>query len=146
MTLTPPRATWIVDRPDATQSINYGGLVALAERYFAAVDDNDLDTIVDSFAPDATFTIQSAHSSHQGHDAIRKMFEEYFADYSHIRHIHFRHIVDVETQSIASQFRSEQYGPDGKEMFMTSSNFFYVENGRFTRVFVYMSDGNNVLG
>ncbi|MDF3306433.1 nuclear transport factor 2 family protein [Rhodococcus sp. T2V] len=141
-----PRSEWTVRAARTSGGSTYGQLVDLVERYFAALDDGDMDTVLDSFTEDAIFTIQSAQSPHEGRDrGIRKMCEDYISSFKRIRHVHFRHVVDVENQRIASQFRSEQVALDGTETVLTSCNFFYVEDGRFSRVYVYMSDGVNVL-
>lgn len=63
-------------------------------------------------------------------------------------HKDFRHVVDVENNRCASQFNVELNETNGgQEIFLTNCNFFYFdENGKFTEVYVYMSDGQNVLG
>ncbi|MFJ8604982.1 nuclear transport factor 2 family protein [Streptomyces shenzhenensis] len=126
--------------------VTHGMLVDLAEGYFAALDNADVEGVLAYYNDDAIFTIQSAHSSHRGRDTgIRAMYEEFIASYAKIRHIHFRHVVDVENQRIASQFRAEMTDLHGNEVVLTSANFFYVSGGKFSRVYVYMSDGINVL-
>ena len=146
MSMNIPRSDWTIHRPCTSGASTYGQLVDLVERYFAALDDGDLETVLDSYTEDAIFTIQSAHSPHVGRDTgIRSMYSDYIASYAKIRHVHFRHVVDVENQRIASQFRAEMSDHEGAETVLTSSNFFYVEDGRFSRVYVYMSDGKNVL-
>ncbi len=140
------RSDWTIHRPRTSGGSTYGQLVDLVERYFAALDDGDLETVLDSYTEHAVFTIQSAHSPHAGRDeGIRSMYVDYISSYAKIRHVHFRHVVDVENQRIASQFRAEMVGHDGTETVLTSSNFFYVEDERFSHVYVYMSDGLNVL-
>jgi len=128
--------------------VTYGSLIDMVEhQYFASVDKLDLDAVLDCFNEDAVFTIQSAQAVHSGRDAeIRAMFEELFANYkTRMRHIHFHHVVDPENNRIASQFEVELTDGDGAEMLLTNANFFYLENGKFSRVFVYMSGGVNVL-
>ncbi|GAA3704704.1 hypothetical protein GCM10023081_46240 [Arthrobacter ginkgonis] len=73
------------------------------------------------------------------------MYEEFIGSFRKIRHIHFRHVVDVENCRIASQFRAEMTDHEGNDVVLTSCNFFYVRDGKFERVYVYMSDGINVL-
>lgn len=125
----------------------YGYVVNLVERYFSCVDNNDLEGVLDCFTEDAVFTIQSAHAVHEGRDTgIRQMFEELFATYKpRMRHIHFTHVADPENNRVASQFTVELTDTEGTEVTLTNANFFYLRDLRFQRVFVYMSDGVNVL-
>jgi uncharacterized protein (TIGR02246 family) len=124
----------------------YGYLVNLVERYFSCVDDNDLEGVLDCFTEDAVFTIQSAHSTHRGPDELRAMYVDLFATYKpRMRHIHFTHVVDPANARISSQFTVELTDTEGNEVTLTNCNFFYLEGLKFHRVFVYMSDGENVL-
>lgn len=131
----------------ADQVATYGYLVNLVERYFSCVDNNDLEGVLDCFTEDAVLTIQSAHSTHTGRDdGLRQMYQDLFATYEpRMRHIHFTHVVDPANNRIASQFTVELTDTDGNEVTLTNCNFFYVDGLRFQRVFVYMSDGVNVL-
>ncbi len=138
--------TATLTRP-ADQVATYGYLVNLVERYFSCVDANDLDGVLDCFTEDAELTIQSAHSTHRGRDdGLRRMYEDLFAtNEPRMRHIHFTHVADPANNRIASQFTVELTDTDGTETTLTNCNFFYLEGLRFHRVFVYMSDGVNVL-
>lgn len=131
----------------ATGTVTYGYLVDMVERYFNAVDNYDMDGVLGLFNPDAVFSIQSAHAVHEGRDTgLREMYVELFENYKHhMRHIHFRHVADPDNNRIASQFTVELTDNDGNDVRLTNCNFFYLENGKFSRVFVYMSDGVNVL-
>ena len=114
-------------------------------RYFAKVDRKDLSAVLDCFTPDAVFTVQSAFTTHEGRDTgIRAMFETFFATYPTGRHYNFRHVADVDGSAIASQFDVHLQDAAGAETRMSNCNFFYLENGKFKRVYVYMS-GENVL-
>lgn len=140
MTSTMPPST-------ATGQVTYGYLVDMVERYFNAVDTYDMEGVLSLFNEDAVFTIQSAHAVHEGRDGgIRQMFVELFDNYKrHMRHVHFRHVADPENNRVASQFTVELTDAGGNDIRLTNANFFYLENGKFSRVFVYMSDGINVL-
>ena len=115
-------------------------------KYFANVDAKRLQPALDCFVPDAEFTIQSAFSKHVGRDdGVKKMFEIFFASFPQkIWHGNFRHLVDVEKGHIASQFDVELIDQNGKQTVLSNCNCFWLENGKFKRVFVYMS-GENVL-
>lgn len=136
-----------VTLPVATSGMTYGYLVDMVERYFHFVDSYDLDGVLSCFNEDAVVTVQTARSVHEGRDAdIRTMYEELFENYkSHMRHIHFRHVADPENGRIASQFSVELTDNDANTVQLTNSNFFYLEDGKFKRIYVYMSDGVNVL-
>lgn len=113
-------------------------------KYFANVDKKNLQAVLDCFNPDAVFTIQSHFSVHTGRDTgIRKMFEELF-QYKTILHTDFEHIVDVENKSISSRFRVELDPVSGPRVHLLNVNHWYVRNGKFQRVYVWMS-GENVL-
>lgn len=131
----------------STGTITSGYLIDLVEYYFAAVDRNDLDAVLSCFHAEAIVTIQSAHSPHEGRDSgIRQMYVELFENYrKHMRHIHFRHVADPENNRVASQFSVELTDNEGTDISLTNANFFYLEDGLFRRVFIYMSDGVNVL-
>ena len=116
-------------------------------RYFGNVDRKDMDAVLDCFAEDAVFTIQSAFTVHEGRDTgIRQMFENLFATYEpKIVHRDFEHVVDVENNRCSAKFEVELAEKDGKETNLSNCNFFFFdENGKFERVFVWMS-GENVL-
>jgi ketosteroid isomerase-like protein len=115
------------------------------EKYFANVDRKDLAATLDCFCEDAVFTIQSAFTTHEGRDrGVKRMFETFFENYTSGAHKDFRHVVDVEHERCASQFNVELVTADGAQTKLSNCNFFYFENGKFKRVFVYMS-GENVL-
>jgi SnoaL-like domain len=115
-------------------------------KYFGKVDRKDMVAVLDTFNPDAVFTIQSAFTTHSGRDAgIRQMFANLFENYKVIVHKDFAHVVDVERNACAAQFNVELIDPAGNLTKLSNCNFFYLdEAGKFKRVFVYMS-GENVL-
>lgn len=118
----------------------------VVDRYFHAVDHYDLDGVLACFHDDATFTVRSeVPAHHKGIDEIRNVFEELFKAFPHkMMHRDFHHIVDVEGGNIASRFFVELRSVDYEDIFQTNCNFFYVEDGRFKDVHVYMM-GQNVL-
>ncbi len=121
-------------------------LIALVEdAYFANVDNKNLEPAVACFAEDAELRIQSAHVSHTGHDQIRRMFSDFMGATKIIYHGDFTHVVDVERQWIASQFVARNDYDDGRNVEMRNCNFFQVEDGRFKRVTIYMTDENPLV-
>jgi ketosteroid isomerase-like protein len=135
------------ERVDQARSHDYY-VDMVEEKYFANVDRKNLDGVLECFAEDAVFTIQSHFTVHEGRDAgIKKMFEGLFATYEpKIVHKDFEHVVDVENNRCSAKFNVELVEADGgKELTFSNCNFFFLdENGKFERVFVWFS-GENVL-
>jgi ketosteroid isomerase-like protein len=118
----------------------------VTKRYFDGVDNYNLDQVLDCFHEDAVLTEVTSMTVHEGRDqGIRKMFEGLFDAHSRIWHGNFVHTADTENEAICSQF-SVEVTPKGadEELRYENSNRFYLEDGKFTRVYVYMS-GENLL-
>ena len=118
----------------------------VTKRYFQGVDKLDMDLVLDCFHEDAVLTEQTSMTVHEGRDAgIRTMFEGLFDAHSRIWHGNFVHTADVEAEAICSQF-SVEVTPQGADQPLRyeNCNRFYLRDGKFTRVFVYMS-GENLL-
>lgn len=117
-----------------------------AEGYFEAVDAKRLDDTLAYFNKDAVFTVQSAFVSHAGRDTgIREMYERYFDSVIRGQHLDFEHIVDPVAEACTSRFRVELEDVAGNHETKQSVNQWYFRDGRFQRVFVWLS-GENVLG
>ena len=113
--------------------------------YFANVDRKDLNSVLANFHENATLTVPTDPIVHEGRDqGIREMFETLFASYAEIWHGDFECTPDAETQSIAARFNVYLKSDDGQVTKLSNCNFWYLEDGKFSRVFVYMS-GPNVL-
>jgi ketosteroid isomerase-like protein len=98
------------------------------------------------FAPDACFTIATYSNVYQGRDTeIAGMFKRLNERYARVWHGDFDHVTDVPAQRIASRFRVENITHEGQKLVKNNCNFFRVQDGLFTEVFVYMS-GDNSLG
>lgn len=118
----------------------------VTKRYFHGVDNYDMDLVLDCFHEDAVLTEVTSMTVHEGRDAgIRTMFEGLFGAHSRIWHGNFVHTADVDEESICSQF-SVEVTPQGaeQELRYENSNRFYLKDGKFSRVYVYMS-GENLL-
>ncbi len=123
----------------------YDYYTQIVEKYFASVDRKDMAATLNCFCQDAVFTIQSAFTIHEGRDTgIKQMFENFFENFPSGVHKDFRHVVDVDNERCAAQFNVELIGADGSQTNLSNCNFFYFEDGKFKRVYVYMS-GANVL-
>ena len=119
--------------------------IQLVEDYFAALDGRDIDQVLTYFNEDAIFTVQSAFIVCERWQGIRDMFDQFLETYEHIVHTDFEHIVDPHSKSISSRFRVELDLFDGGHETKQSVNHWYLENGKFQRVYVWIS-GDNVLG
>ena len=118
----------------------------VTKRYFHGVDHCDMDLVLNCFHEDAVLTEVTSMTVHQGRDAgIRTMFEGLFSAHSRIWHGNFVHTADIEAEAICSQF-SVEVTPQGaeRELRYENCNRFYLRDGKFTRVYVYMS-GENLL-
>ena len=130
----------------STSPLQASELIALAERYFAAVDRMDVVATLACFAPDARFSIATYSNVYQGRDTeIAGMFKRLNERYAKVWHGDFDHVTDVPAQRIASRFRVENITHEGQKMVKNNCNFFRVQDGLFAEVFVYMS-GDNSLG
>ena len=119
-------------------------LTDMVERYFAAVDRKDLPATLSFFAPDALFTVATYGTEHRGRDTeLRTMFERLFSRYVHIWHGHFEHVVQA-PERIATRFDVENRNAEGQVFHKHNANFFFLKNGLFQVVHVYMS-GDNAL-
>jgi len=120
-------------------------LIALVERYFAAVDAKDIEGTLAACAADCCITVETAGVQHRGRDGeIREMFERLFERFDTIWHGDFHHVADEQTGTIASQFLVRNLAPDGARQEKHNCNFFWAENGEFSAISVYMS-GTNTL-
>ena len=118
----------------------------VVQKYFHSVDAYDVQGVLACFHDDATFTVRSGQpAQHKGMDEIKGMIDELFKNFPNkMVHKDFHHIIDVEEESIASRFKVELRSINNEDVYQTNCNFFYLENGRFKDVHVYMM-GENVL-
>lgn len=120
-------------------------LQALVERYFAAVDGQDVPATLACFTPDAHFCIANHGVSYRGRDeAMRGMFERLHARYARVWHGDFDHVFDVPRQRVASRFLVKNTTHDGQVLHKNNCNFFALRDGLFSEVFVYMSADNSL--
>ena len=129
----------------AASKLNRQQLIDLVvKKYFANVDAKNQQSVLDCFAEDAVLRVQSAKIEHHGHEGIGRMFSD-FMNTPSIHHGDFTHIVDVEAQTIASQFVAINTYDDGQRVEMRNCNFFTLENGLFKRVTIYMTGQNPLV-
>lgn len=121
-------------------------MIALVERYFAAVDAMDIEGTLATCSPDCCITVETAGVQHRGRDGeIRGMFEGLFERFDSVWHGDFHHVADVESGTIASQFLVRNEAADGTRHEKHNCNFFVIGDGRFTAVSVYMSGANTLI-
>ena len=118
----------------------------VTKRYFHGVDNYNMELILDCFHEDATLTEVTSMTVHEGRDVgIRAMFEGLFGAHTRIWHGNFVHTTDVNAEAICSRFSVEVTPQDADSpLRYENCNRFYLKDGKFTRVFVYMS-GENLL-
>ena len=120
-------------------------LSAAPGAYFDAVDRKDMAGALAFFAPDATFTIQSAHLTFEGHEGIGSMFGNFFGDYSHIEHNITNLVVDEANGKASTEQSCPHVKTDGALDHVITCNFFdFDEDGKFKRVIVWI-DGASPL-
>lgn len=117
----------------------------VTKRYFHGVDNYDMDLVMDCFHQDATLREMTSNTLHNGYDEIKEMFVGLFAAHSRIWHGNFVHVVDAGEQAICSQFSVEVTPKETGELLRyENTNRFYLKDGKYQNVFVYMS-GENLL-
>lgn len=112
--------------------------------YFGNVDAKNMDATLACFHDNALFTIQTASTTHEGKEGIRRMFEDFFAAYKRIVHRDFECTVDEKNGRIAASFVAELEDDHGNITLLENTNFWRLRDGKFQEVYVYMS-GENVL-
>jgi ketosteroid isomerase-like protein len=129
-----------------SETLNEAQLIALVEKYFAAVDRKKVADTLACFAPNARFSIANHGVLYEGRDTeLKGMYERLNERYAQVWHGQFSHTVDVKAQHIASRFRVENITHQGEKLIKNNCNFFELNAGLFSAVFVYMS-GENSLG
>ena len=126
--------------------INYEYYVDIVtKRYFEGVDTYNMDMILDCFHDNAVLREMTSNTVHDGIDQIKEMFVGLFGAHSRIWHGNFVHTVDTDSEAVCSQFSVEVTPKETGELARYENcNRFYLKDGKFERVFVYMS-GDNLL-
>ena len=119
-------------------------LIALVERYFAAVDAQRLEAVLETLAPECVFSVETHGVRLQGHAEIGGMLRRLWSRHRAVRHFDFVHVADPAAGLIASRFQVENTEPDGTLTAKSNCNFFEAAQGRFARVAVYMAGPNTL--
>lgn len=117
----------------------------VTKRYFHGVDNKILDMVLACFNEDAVLREMTTGTVHTGRDTgLKRMFTDLFANNGRIWHGNFVHTADAISESICTQFTVEIEDLEGTKSIYQNCNRFYLKDGHFDRVFVYMS-GDNLL-
>lgn len=120
--------------------------IALVERYFAAVDDEDLPALLATLDAACIFTVETHGVRLEGHDAVAGMFRRLWASHRAVKHHRFTHVPDPSGGRIASRFTVENTEHDGTLTHKSNCNFFEIAEAgpRFSAVAVYMAGANTL--
>lgn len=117
-------------------------LISMVERYFAAVDAQQLDDILALMSEDCVFSVETHGVVLKGHAEITGMFRRLWSHHRAVRHHKFRYVSDGARVSV--QFQVENTELDGSLTRKSNCNFFDARDGRFTAVAVYMAGANTL--
>lgn len=130
-----------------TSILDRGAIARLPLAYFEAVDAKDLDATLAFFAPDATFTIQTAGTTFAGLDEITSMFRGFFSDFATIVHDVRNIVVDAVPLRVATEQVCPHVALDGTPVTLTTCNVFDLSgDGRFRRVVVWIDGTSPLVG
>lgn len=118
--------------------------IDLVNRYFAAVDGEDAETLLSTLTEDCVFTVETHGVRLEGHAAIAAMFDRLWKDHKAVRHQRFTYIPDPEGNRIAARFTVENTEHDGSLTHKSNCNFFELRGSLFSAVAVYMAGPNTL--
>ena len=118
-------------------------LVDLAEAYFRALDDRDVEALVTLLNPDCALDIETHDIHHSDAEAIRTLFATRWQGPMLARHHDFTHTPSAATGRIACQFTVTYSGDDAPEP-KSNANVFTARDGKITRIQVYMAGANSI--
>ncbi len=118
--------------------------IALVRQYFAAVDAEDLQGVLDTLSDTCRFTVETHGVILHGHDEITAMFTRLWANHRAVKHHRFRFVPDPVGGRIAAQFQVENTEKDGSVTHKSNCNVFDISEGRFSQISVYMAGPNTL--
>ena len=116
----------------------------LVLKYFKAVDDQDLKSILETMKPNCMFRVETHNVQLDGRKEIEQMFCRLWRNHKTVKHENFYFIEDGLTGSVAVRFNVVNSTHDGSLVFKSNCNFFTLDKNLFSEVRVYMS-GENTL-
>ncbi len=118
--------------------------IELVQRYFAAVDCEDLKGVLSTLTQDCVFSVETHNVRLEGHGEVTGMFQRLWANHAAVRHFEFVFVSDPETDRIAARFKVENTEHDQSVIRKSNCNFFEIRDDRFSRVAVYMAGPNTL--
>ncbi|PWY69496.1 hypothetical protein BO70DRAFT_365750 [Aspergillus heteromorphus CBS 117.55] len=129
------------------ESDTHTSLATLAKQYFQCVDTDNPAGAASLFSPTATFTVVTEHTTFTGREEIQAMLTRFSAQSKSMEHRVRNIVVDEKTRRVATEQRYTGELSDGTKQDMVNCNFFDVDQeGRFTRVMVWMAGGSPLGG
>ena len=119
-------------------------MIALVERYFTGVDQENFDEIAATLDENCVFTVETHGVSLTGLDDISAMFSRLWASHAAVLHKDFTYTAAPDDNRIAAQFTVVNTEKNGELIFKSNCNFFRLEGGKFTHVAVYMAGPNTL--
>lgn len=124
--------------------MNADAMIALVQRYFTAVDAQDLGEVLATLMPDCRFSVETHGVLLNGHAEIIGMFERLWGAHDGVLHDRFVYVPDPANGRIACRFQVTNTLPGGGTVHKSNCNFFELQDGQFSAVAVYMA-GENTL-
>lgn len=118
--------------------------IALVEKYFTAVDQEDLPVLLSTLTEDCVFSVETHRVRLEGHEAVSAMFKRLWRNHRSVRHDRFVYVPDPDGKRIAARFHVENIEIDGSLTHKSNCNFFEITGKRFSAVAVYMSGANTL--
>ena len=113
-------------------------------KYFKAVDDQDLDSILATLHPNCSFSVETHGVKLNGQKEISHMFHRLWRNHKSVKHENFYFVDDTLNGSIAVRFNVVNELKDGTLVFKSNCNFFTLADNLFLEIRVYMA-GENTL-
>jgi hypothetical protein len=121
-------------------------MVALVDRYFSGVDQENFDEISATLSDFCVFTVETHGVKLTTRSEISTMFTKLWASHAAVLHKDFTYITDLESDRIATQFTVVNTELDGSLTTKSNCNFFLIKGGKFIAIAVYMSGPNTLNG
>ena len=107
----------------------------LVLKYFKAVDDQDLGSILETMQPDCLFRVETHSVQLNGQKEIEQMFRRLWRNHKSVKHENFYFIEDDRTGSVAVRFNVVNSLGDGGLVFKSNCNFFTLDKNLFSSPF-----------
>ena len=119
-------------------------MISRAEAYFAAVDRGDVPGTLEQLTPSCVIEVLTDNARHDGHEAIRAMFDRRLVGVEEAWHGNFRHLSNPEEGWLVSRFDVRRTNADGAKIGMDNINFFQFDGPLIRHITIWMS-GENTL-